>query len=331
MDQPTSLFDRYFSQPRPIWVSIIVSLILLLLPFAAAYLDGATGEFLNQAQWRVYLLPPTIILYIWLVSPLMARMGDNVIKSIRPLVQLNDESFDRMIADASRVNPLHEWIAFGIGVLAGIIFSLGGDNDQSTFWLGAYWFISLRLMYGVLAWAIYVSVASTRLNSTLHRQPMQIDILNPTPFEAVGRQSLLLALVFIGGITMSLLFTYQEANLSSIDFWLINFLFVLFIVSIFFFSMRPTHRLLDDEKKRALEPVQKLINGKCRDLVQHLNQNQDSTSLSTEITALVSYEQRLLAARTWPYNVIMLRTLFLSVFIPLGSILARVAVDILMP
>lgn len=186
-------------------------------------------------------------------------------------------------------------------------------------------------MYGVLGWAVFVSVSSTRLNAALHRQPMQFDIFNSTPFEAFGRQSLLLALVFIGGITLSLLFTFQDANLSSLEFWLVNLLFVLFIVSIFFLAMRPTHKVLLAEKKRRLEPVQRHINLACQDLVQRLDQSQDPGNLPGEINALIIYEQRLLTARTWPYNTSMLRTLFFSILIPLGSILARLAVDILLP
>ena len=67
------------------------------------------------------------------------------------------------------------------------------------------------------------------------------------------------------------------------------------------------------------------INSTCRDLFLRLDQYRESSQLPAEINALVAYEQRLLAAPTWPYNVTILRT----VFIPLGSILARLTVDIL--
>jgi hypothetical protein len=67
MDQPISLFVRYFSRPRPRWFTIKYSLILLLLPFAAVYLDGNLDRFLNQTEWRLFLLAPTIIIFIWLV------------------------------------------------------------------------------------------------------------------------------------------------------------------------------------------------------------------------------------------------------------------------
>ena len=330
MDQPTSLFDRYFSRPRPLWITITFSLILLLLPFAAAYLDGNLDRFLNQSEWRVFFLAPTIIIYIWLVSPLMARTGGNVTEALRPLVDLDDGEFDQMVYDASRIKPGQELIAFAIGLLLGMISVLATGSDQGATWETLYWLLSTSLMYGILAWTIFIAVSSTRINAALHRQPLQIDILNPAPFVAVGRQSLLLALVFIGGITLSLLFTYQEANISSPEFWVTNILFVLFTVLIFFLSMRPTHSLLAAEKKRELQPVQARINSTCRDLVLRLDQRQESGQLPAEINALVAYEQRLLAARTWPYNVTMLRTLFFSVFIPLGSILARLAVDILL-
>jgi len=160
---------------------------------------------------------------------------------------------------------------------------------------------------------------------------MQFDILAPAPFEAIGRQSLLLAMVFIGGITLSLLFTFQDANLSYLEFWMVNLIFVLLVVLIFFLSMRPTHKLLLTEKTRRLEPVQRHINLACQDLVQRLEQGLDPGNLSGEINALEVYEQRLLSARTWPYNTSMLRTLFFSILIPLGSILARLAVDLLLP
>ena len=103
---------------------------------------------------------------------------------------------------------------------------------------------------------------------------------------------------------------------------------VMVIVLIFFLSMRPTHQVLVQAKKRELEPVQRQLNQACRDLMRRLEGNQDPGELDARINALTVYEGRLLAARTWPYNTAMLRTLFFSVFIPLGSIAARLAVEI---
>ena len=197
-------------------------------------------------------------------------------------------------------------------------------------WLGFYWYISLALMYGLLAWVILGSVATTRLSTALHRQPLRVDILDPAQFEAVGRQSLILALVFIGGITLSLLLSFQPANISEPSFWLTYLLLVLAVLLIFFLNMRPTHRVLTAAKQQELEPLQGQINASCREITQKLDRNQQTGSLPAEINALIAYEQRLLAARTWPYNTTMLRTLFFSVFIPIGTVMIRVLVEILL-
>lgn len=331
MERTASFFNRFLIHPRPIWVTVISSLTLLLLPFLAAYLDGVTAEFIGQGTWRVFLLAPTIILYIWLISPRMAQAEEAVIIAMRSIVSLDDEAYDSWIAQASQINSFHEWIAFGIGVILGILSTLSSGYEQVSPWLVSYWFLTTGLMYGLLAWAIFVAVAGTRFISVLHNQAMEIDILNPTPFEAIGRQSLLLALVFIGGITISLIFTYQEANFTSIDFWIVYLVLVLFTMLIFFLSMRPTHQRFAGEKNRELSSIQNHVNRACRELAQCLDQNKKSGELSSQINALVAYEQRLLAARTWPINTSMLRTLLFSVFIPLLSVLARVGIEIFFP
>lgn len=331
MNHYDSLFDRYISRTQSTWVKVTFILTILLLPFIAAYLDGEMESFLSDGNWRVFLLAPTIITYIWLISPTMSRTGDKVVETIRALTVLNGKKFDQVVQEASQVKPTHELFAIGVGIIIGIASVLTSEINQGTTWLTIYWLLSTCLMYGILAWTIFIAIASTRITTALHQLPLQIDILNPKEFEAVGRQSLLLALVFIGGITLSLLFSYQEENISLPEFWITNLLFVIFILLIFFLSMRPTHRLLANEKKSELEPLQARINSTCRDLVVCLNQNQDSGELPTEITALIAYEERLLVARTWPYNVAMLRTLFFSVLIPIGSILTRLAVDIFLP
>ena len=43
-----------------------------------------------------------------------------------------------------------------------------------------------------------------------------------------------------------------------------------------------------------------------------------------DISALIAYEERLQAARTWPYNTAMLRTLFFSIIVPAGLALANI-------
>jgi hypothetical protein len=81
MDLAPSLFDRFLSRPRPLWVALFVSLIILVLPFVAAMLDRKFSEFLISGIWRAYLMAPAIMLYIWLISPAMYRVGNEVVIS----------------------------------------------------------------------------------------------------------------------------------------------------------------------------------------------------------------------------------------------------------
>ena len=330
MEKPASIFDRFFTQSRSTGRTILVCVVVLLLPFLGALADGSLDQFIQQGVWRTALFAPTIALYIWIISPYMTRAGENVISALRPLVELDDQDFDSQVYAAEYINPNHEIAAVVIGVLLGMA-ALSTGIEPVFSWVTLYWFITTIIMYGILAWTIFMAVNSTRFNAALHRLPLKIDILDPKPFEAVGRQSLLLAMVFIGGVTLSLIFTYSEDRLNTTEFWISNLLFVAFILLIFFFSMRPTHLILATEKNRVLEHVTMRINDACQELVQLLDGSMDTGELPAQIAALVAYEERLKAARTWPHNVSILRTLFFSIFIPLMSILARVAVDLLFP
>ncbi len=108
----------------------------------------------------VVLTSPTIIIYIWLVSPLMARTGEKVIEALRPLVDLDDGEFDQRVADVSRIKPGQELIAFAIGLLLGIASALAPGSDQGATRLTIFWLLSASLTYVILAWTIFISKRS---------------------------------------------------------------------------------------------------------------------------------------------------------------------------
>ena len=328
ISQPATLFDRTFGTSRPLHIKLLVSLVLLGLPFVAATLDGELGEFLSSGVWRMFILPPSIILYIWLLAPIMTRVSHEVIEALRPVVDLDDQSFDRLVAEASFINPRKEGMAFGVGFLLGILSAIASGLDADVMWLSAYILVSNSLMYGLLAWIIYGSVASTRVHAELHQQKLKFDILDTSPFNAVGRQSLLLAVVFVGGITLSFLLAFQPDNVVAPEFWLVYLVLIIATVLIFFLNMRPTHQALSVEKERQLRRVRRHFRQASHSLLEGMDRDQTPGELAAEINALAAYEARVQAARTWPYNTTMLRTLFFSVLLPLGTMLARKLVDL---
>jgi hypothetical protein len=254
-------------------------------------------------------------------------MEANVLASFRPVVLVDDVRFAHLVSEAAHIRPATEIIVFGVGALIGIL-TVVGNSDFALSWLTSYWLLSTATMYGLLAWTVYGALASTRVTTTLLRQPLRIDPFDAASFEAIGHQSLVLSLVFVGGITLSLLFFVNKPELlRDVRFWLFYIPLVLVTVLIFFANMYPAHRVLAGAKARELEVVQRHLQRAFRDLVQRLEDNQDAGSLAVEITALAAYDQRLQAVRTWPYNTSMLRALFVSTLIPAITTVGRMVMD----
>jgi hypothetical protein len=331
MKQSASLYERVIERPRPLWVKIVVCLFLFALPFAVVYLGDSAAEFIANGNWRFLLLSPSIIIYIWLGSPLLDRFNKEVIYSLRSISALDDESFSRLMAETHYVNPRNELIAIGIGAVVGLALNSANDYTDTSVLFGVYWTLSMLAMYALLAWMIYLAVIGSRSNGVLLQQPLRINLFNPAPFEAIGRQSLLLALMFIGGLTLSLVFSFRWENLSHPLFWLVYMSLVLVTLLIFFASMRPAHRLLAKEKEKELTQVRRNLEWLGRELMLRMENRQDAGKIAAEFNALSAYEGRVLAARTWPYNTIMLRTLFFSFLVPLGSFLVKTAIDLVLP
>ena len=324
-----SLWDQLMGRQRRPWVILGISLLLILAPLVAAYLDGLLDDLLSQGHWRLALSPAAVIIYILAVSPIVDRAGAGVIDAFRPLVLMDDDSLDRLVAEASRRSPIGEGLAFSLGAVFGLWLGQSWLSDSDAFWLRLVLVPAAGLMFGLLAWTIYAAVAGTRLTAELHAHPLRVDILDTKPFWPVGRQSLTIALVFIGGIVLGMVFSLGEENILDWRNWLIYALLALVSVLVFFLNMRPTHRVLATEKKRELAAVQRNILLACRGLMARMDAGEGTGTLGAEINALVAYEERLRAASTWPYDTAMLRTLFFSVILPGIAALARVIAEVM--
>jgi len=329
MELPIPLYERYIGRSRRPWIALGVCALLFLAPFAIACAHGDLSEILQEGTGRGLLVPPMIITYILLVAPKMTQMGDRVIESFRQIVLVDNVSFDRAIGTAGRVKPRDEAIAIGVGFLVGCLTASRSIGEQIS-WLALEWFVANGLMFGLLAWTIYASLASTRVTTAVLRQPLRLDPLDITLFEPVGRQSLVVALVFIGGITLSLLLVgVASADSARPEFWLSYLPFVLVPVLIFFLNMYPTHRVIAAARDGEQREAKARIRASYRDLLARRNEGLSIESIPAEISALVAYDQLLQKARTWPYNTAMLRTLGVSLLIPIGTTLVRAAFDFL--
>jgi hypothetical protein len=312
-----SIYSRVIARPRPIWLTASVCLLILLTPFAAALADGLWNELLRQGNWRPFFTAPIVIIYIVVVSQWVTRSDSDLLRAFRPLVLIDDEAFEQLVRRAARIPPLGEGLAVLSGALIGLVISLPWLKWMTTFWLRLYVPVSLSLMWALLAWIIYFSMASTKLVTALHRQPLKVDILDIKPFEPMGRYSLVTSLIFVGGIALGIVFGLDVKNIFAWQAWVINLPLLCVPVIVFFLNMRETHRVLAGEKKRQLQAVAKKLHALADVMQERIRREERLGSVAAEFTALTAYETRLRAASTWPYNTGMLRTLFFTLLLPL--------------
>lgn len=291
------------------------SAILLLAPIAIAYFSGFIQEFFNEGIWRELLLAPVIVIYIIALWRPMQVSQMRAVRALQKVILLDDESFKKLVRDSSHIDDRAELLAFVLGAIIGFWLYAPWRTTFEYPLVKVYMALSRELMFGCLGWIIFVSLASTKLQTILHQQPMKIDIFNIDPFEPIGRHSLLLALIFLGGTVISLIFRPLAEGID-IAFVVIYAALIVVIVLIFFLSMRHTHRVLADAKTAELDEVERKIASSFRSLrVSHLKMTEEIPE-TFDINLWLKYEERLKKTRTWPYNTAMLRTLFLSALVP---------------
>ena len=320
----TSLWDRYIARPRNPWGPIAAVLVIVAAPFLVARIEGVE---LTLDAWRGILIPPAIIAYIVLMAPRLVVMEDRVIRALQALAEEDPASLAREAQEAEAKAPARELLAIGAGLAFYLVF--GWRNlAQLASWTQLVLTLETLAMYGLLGVVIYGSTDRTRGFGAMLRRNLRVDPLDVAPFDAVGRHSLALALVFVGGITLSLLFVWvTPAVLILVEFWVVYAPLAAMPFVIFFVNMLPTHRLLARARDRDLRRVDLLIREDCAALVSKTEQGQEVTELYQRLLALTAYESRLLQARTWPYDTAMLRTVFVSILVPGGTVVGRLIME----
>ncbi|MCC6455881.1 MAG: ABC transporter ATP-binding protein [Caldilineaceae bacterium] len=320
--EPTH-FERLVQQMPP-WRKVLLALLLLALPYALAYLEGIHTTVLNRETWRVAFFPTVIVIYIVAVAPWIWRAEKAVVEGLRPLVGAEIDTYDALAHNAWWRSSLGGWGAFGIGLLFGLLLYISSSTPDLHYWTIRYWAATMLIMYGALVWLIYTALGSARWTALLHGYVLHDDPFDLTPFEPVGRQGLILAMIFVGAITLSLLLIYTRTMFLEWQGIVVYSILVLVTVSIFFIVMWPAHRILLRVKEQKVAGVQRLIGQTFRKLETLAADGVDTQVAATEVQAWLTLEQRLKQTRTWPYDTEMLRTLFISVLTPLFVAIARV-------
>jgi hypothetical protein len=327
--QDSLMIDRWISRlPLPRWrVVAAIGLVLLITPAVIGYLEDVPQIF---ADYRAQFVYAFLMVYTLMVIPLVHNTREGVAQSLRPLVQMDEDRFRVLVESACAISPAGELLSLAVGMAVGLAINLLFEPlEENAHRLEVYAYLSRIALFGVVGWTVYVLIATTRLTNVLLRQPLNVDILDIRPFEPIGRQSLWLSLTLIGGAVLSLFsVSYQNQFL-----WLeyaINYSVVIMVaVLVFFLNMRGAHQVLAATKQRQLQFIDRTLADVYRRFQQLIAEERDTLALATQINAIAAIKQELKAARTWPYNTEMLRTLFISVLAPLFAGLVRLVENLL--
>jgi hypothetical protein len=172
-------------------------------------------------------------------------------------------------------------------------------------------------------WFTYSSLAGTRLFTELEARPREISVFALDSLEPVGRWSLGIALSYVGGITLGLLFTPRLAP--SIESILIFGTLTLAPVLVFFLNMKSTHDIMLEAKKRELNRVTAGLTAASQALGQAAARGgaEDLGRLPDVIATWLAYEERVKMVPEWPYTAEIRRSLLVSTFLPAGVGIVR--------
>lgn len=328
---PSTLVEELVERSPFSWLqaTVAVGLGLFLLLVGTTYLDGLlTTRPWDTVLWRNLMQAPVLIVYLLSIQPVLRRLRDSAIEVFRPLVPINDDDYQQVVAEAPIFNRHWEWLALGLGVAGFLVLSRPWDPSAPMWDLGSSWLVlcggvSGGLLYALLSHFIYSALSGTRLFTQFHRHALEINVFDLGPLEAIGRWSLGIAVAFVGGTTLSLLFLPNFAM--TFPTIVIYSAVILAPVLVFFLNMMSTHRLMVEAKERQLEMVRKSLARGSYQLteLEAAGETQNLGELLDSMTAWVALERRIWEVPEWPYSQSIMRRLVASILLPLAVFLIQ--------
>jgi hypothetical protein len=309
--KPQSLVDQlvdYLGLPRFAFVAIVVSLLALLWASAVFTQDGL-AMVSSRSLWQMGL-EPTLIIYILGIYPWLQRRFALAIDALRSL------SSQPEIIDAVHArNRRGELIA----MLLGAAFSLWvtGSWRIESAWMRLYLITANIVLFGLMALAIYDGAERTRRLARLVRAGLQLDLFDRQLLAPMARWGQTVALTFVGGICLSLIFQSYE-TLHSVRSLVIYSILIGVSLTLFFTSVWSIHMALIAAQQRELAVVRQHWALARDELKRKLAEGEqtDVAGLYNPTVVLGAYESQVLAASTWPFNPKIVKEVLASLVMP---------------
>lgn len=314
---PSAMIEKWIEDSRlPRILTVFLLPIIMVVLFVVAFiLEYGFTQLPSMDILRTTMLFPLFTAYILLYSQILKKKRDKALASFRPVVLIKDNEYSSIVAKAALFSPRGQILALTIGLLAGLIIS-GFDWFSSISWISIYGFIVSIVLYILIGWWIYYTLAGTRLFTKLQGCSLDIDIFDLAPLKPIASWSLSLTLMYALGITLSIVMI-PHFKLNFITIFTFG-VYILAAALVFFLNLAGAHRIIIDAKQRELAVVQRGITSVSEALKEKAvisNINKTKEYLDT-FQAWIVYEKRINEVPDWPYTVDIKRNLVISTLLP---------------
>ena len=173
------------------------------------------------------------------------------------------------------------------------------------------------VLFSLMALAIYDGLERTRQLARMVRAGLQLDLFDRQLLAPMARWGQTIALTFVGGICLSLIFQSYE-TLHSVRSLVIYSILIVVSLTLFFTSVWSIHKALIAAQQSELAVVRQhwlLARSELKGKLAEGGQN-DVAGLYSPMVILGAYESQVLAASTWPFNPKIVKEVLASLVAP---------------
>ena len=198
------------------------------------------------------------------------------------------------------------------GAMVGVVSAGSGASPLSSALIGGFIFFVFGLATAHLEkYRVGAIGADWELSE-------DINVFELQRLEPIARWSLSNTLFYIGGITLSLLFTGRfTLDIGNV---IINGVLTAAAVVVFFTNMMNTHRIMVEVKNRELQMIGDHLAAASRALRERAEEGTTQRMLVLiDLSLWRAYEQQVEELAEWPYTDEIRRNLLLSLLVPLAA------------
>jgi hypothetical protein len=318
-----SLVERWVGQAGRSRLAFALALVgvLVLLLAIAVFAHG----LLSDRRWSLWksALEPAVILYTLAIYPFLHRRWSRAVDALRSLAHRPE-----LVEQARAANPNGEWAALLLGAAFSVWVTDPG-HSAGRWWLLLYVTVSNIVMFGLMALAIYDSLARTWRLRRVVRSGLQLDLFDRASYAPLARWGQSVSLIFVGGTCLSLLFQSYE-TLNTMRSIVIYSIMVGVSLTLFFISIWSIHDALVAAQRRELAIVREHWTRARSELKTKLAEDPagEISGLYEPIFVLGGVESQILAASTWPFNPKIVKELVATVVAPILIYVLKIAVGL---